>query len=119
MSLQVGSFCYASPGDAGRAACSQFQSSTTISGDSLKTVTCSGADETTGALLLDVVTTSASSGTSTTTQISQSISFPECVNQDYVEFLGVVFAGVLSVYILWLCGWRLLSFIGWTRGDNV
>ncbi|MDP2144405.1 MAG: hypothetical protein Q8J80_09795 [Gallionella sp.] len=118
MALQVGAFCYASPVEAGRAACSQFQPSTVIYANEVKTVTCSGSDALTGDLLLQVVTTDTATQISTVQNITQSLTFPPCVQEDYIAYFGVIFGGLMAVYVIWLCGRWMLSFLDFNRGAN-
>lgn len=117
MSLQVGASCYATAADAGRAACSQFSPVATLSGTTLKTVSCSASHATTGALLLDVVETDTVTQATTTTQVSQLVTFPPCVQQDYLDAAEVIISGLLAVWVIWYSGHKLISFLGWTRGS--
>lgn len=116
MALQVGALCYASAIEAGRAACSQFNSVTTISGNEIKTVTCSSADPMTGALQLSIATTNTNTQNTTTQIVAQPLNYPPCIVQDYIDAIGVIISGLLVVFIVWHGGWRMLSFLGWTRG---
>lgn len=118
MSLQVGMSCYSTAAQAGRAACSQYQPLSTINGNILKTVSCSSADTSTGALHLDIVTTDTSTSSVSSVQVSQQITFSDCVNQDYIDAAAIIFPALLAVYVVWICGWKMLSFVGWSRGEN-
>lgn len=119
MSMQVGASCYASSVDAGRAACASFDPVTTITASSVRTVTCASSDGVTGALNLSVSDTDIATNTTTITAISQLPAFPDCVQSDYVDAIGIIFAGLLSIWCIWICAWKLLSFLGWSRGENV
>ncbi len=118
MALQVGSFCYASLVEAGRATCSQFNPLTTINGNEIKTVTCAGSDLATGDLQLSVVVLDMLTNSSSTQTYSHALSYPPCIQQDYIDAAEVVIGAVLVIYVFWICGWKLLSFLGWTRGEN-
>ena len=119
MSLQVGNTCYLSPVDAGAAACSQFSPISTINSVSVKQVTCSSADATTGALNLFVTSTDLTTNVTTSQTVQQVLSFPPCIQTDYFDAFEVVFGAVLGLYVIWLCSWKLLSYLGWSRGENV
>lgn len=116
MSLQVGAFCYATPADAGRAACSQFQNVSSVSGGTVQTVSCSGSDSF-GNLFLSVSSVSVS-GASSVQVVSQQVSFPPCVQQDYVDALEVVAGSILAVWVLIYTGHKILGLLGWSRGDG-
>lgn len=98
MSFQVGAFCYPSPGDAGRAACTNFELQTSIDGTNIRTVSCSGADPTTGALQLDVATTDISTNVVSSVQIYQPITFSECMQQDVINAVGILIGAALGVW---------------------
>ena len=119
MSLQVGAFCYATPADAGRAACSQWQPVVNVSGNIIKSVTCYDINAVNGALFLRVATTDTSIPSTTFQNVSHLLSYPACVEQDYLVAAEIVIAGLLALYVTWLCGWKILSYLGWTRGENV
>lgn len=116
MAFQVGVSCYATAADAGRAACSQFQPLTTISGNTVKTVSCSSADVITGDLNLSVISTDIPTNITTAQGITHSLSFPPCIQQDYLDAIEVVSASLLSVLVIWWCGMKLVNFLGWSRG---
>jgi len=118
MPFQVGMACYSTAVDAGRAACSAFENISTINGNIVKTVSCTSSDFATGALNLSIASTDIVTNITTTESISQLITFPPCVEGDYVEAAGIIFAGLLSIWCIWICGWKLLSFLGWSRGEN-
>lgn len=117
MSFQVGASCFATAADAGRAACSQFPPVASISGDTVKTVSCSGSDGTSGALVLDIVSTA--SGVTTTSTISQPVTFGPCVQSDYVDAAEVVAGAALAVWAVWYGGKKVLQMLNWSRGSEV
>ena len=115
MTLQVGNACYANPVDAGVAACSSFApvSSVSADGSQVRTVSCGSSDPATGALLLNIATVGTSSGASSSTvQVSQSVAFPTCTQQDYVDAYMGIFGALLGAFGVlfgpyWI--WRLLT----------
>jgi hypothetical protein len=118
MSLQVGASCYASAADAGRAACSQFSPMLHVGETTARTISCTSADATSGALNLKIVSTDLASSAVTVTTTQQLQDYPPCVIQDYVDSLEVVAAAVLAVWSIWYCGMKLVGFLGWSRGDS-
>lgn len=118
MSLQVGALCYATAIEAGRAACSQFSSVTTINGDIIKTVTCSASDALTGDLQLSIASTDLISQITTTQIVAQPLNYPPCIAQDYIDAIELLIGALLVVFIVWHGGFRMLSFLGWTRGSQ-
>jgi hypothetical protein len=119
VSLQVGAFCYANAVEAGRAACSQFQPVTSLSGTLFKTITCTGSDATTGSLSLDLKTFDTAALTMTEQTFSQSLNYSDCVNQDYVDAAEVIFPALVAVWVVWICGRKMMDVLGWSRGDHV
>jgi hypothetical protein len=119
MSLQVGSFCYADAIEAGRAACSQFQPVSHLSDTVASTIYCSSSDATTGALNLSIVSTNILSGVVTTQTTQQRMDFMPCVLSDYVDFIGVIFGGIMTVWVVWYFGKKLLALLNWGRGEVV
>ena len=119
MSLQVGSFCYADIVQAGRAACSQFPVVSHISDTVASTLSCASSDATTGALNLSIVSTNLSSGVVTTITTQQRMDFMPCVLSDYVDFFGVIFGGIMTVWVVWYFGKKLLALLNWGRGEVV
>ena len=119
MSLQVGSSCYASAVDAGRAACSQFQTIATINGNILKTVSCSSSDISTGALVLDVVTTDTTTAVTSTVQVNQLVTFPPCVEGDYIVAAEIIAGALLALWVIGYSGHKLIQFLSTNRGDYV
>lgn len=118
MSLQVGSVCYASPVDAGSAACAAFVPVSSISGGQVQTVSCGSSDSTTGALNLTVSSTNISSGVTSSIQISQLQTFPPCAQGDFIAAFEVLFAGLLGLWAMWYGGSKLIGFLGWSRGQD-
>jgi hypothetical protein len=72
MSLQVGASCYASAADAGRAACSQFSPMLHVGETTARTISCTSADATSGALNLKIVSTDLASSAVTVTAVCHS-----------------------------------------------
>lgn len=120
MSYQVGLFCYSNLSEAGQAACVSFSpvSSMIDSGKYLRTISCQSASPITGALQLRVITTPLDgSGMTSTSTVEQSIAFPECQYQKYVDaseiIVGALLACIFSAYGLW----KIRSILNWSRSD--
>jgi hypothetical protein len=118
MSLQVGTLCYSSAVEAGRAACSQFSPVSMLSGSTMKTASCASSDAITGALLVNVVTTDLSTNASSVVQISQTVSFPACVQQDYIDAAEIIIGALLGLWCVWFTGKKIIETLGFTRGEN-
>jgi hypothetical protein len=109
MSYQVGVFCYATPVDAGAAACGRFTpvSAVTSGGDFVVTVSCEGVNPDTGALQLQVASTPTSgAGTTYKTVEQMPVLFP-CQHQDYLDAFSSVFWVLVSVIVVPYCLFRL------------
>jgi len=119
MALQVGNFCYATPADAGVAACSSFEAETSIQGTHLISATCYGTNPVTGALYIRMADTDTVANTTVFTVTSHLQSFPPCTNADYLEFMQVIFGGILTVWFVWWCGKKVINAINTGRGDYV
>ena len=113
MSLQVGRFCYASPVDAGAAACAQYAPVSEIvnSGLDLKTVSCSGSDPVTGALLLDVTTTPLDGSPGVSSAITHQISYSPCQETDYLAAFQTLAGTALGAFFVCYGIWRVYKFI--------
>jgi hypothetical protein len=119
VSLQVGSSCYASPADAGRAACSQFSPMLHVGDTTARTITCTSADASTGALNLKIVSTDLASSAVSVTTTQQLQDYPPCVQQDYIDSLEVVAGAFLGLWALYYFGRKVMQLLSWTRGENV
>ncbi|MDK6078350.1 hypothetical protein [Massilia varians] len=121
MSYQVGAACYATVVDAGAAACAQYApvSSLVQDGAVIRTVSCSSADPTSGALFLHISSTPSDGlGQTTSVTVKQSISFPDCQQSAYVQAAQVVFGACLGLWSVIWCGKKILELLNWGRGDN-
>lgn len=100
MSYQVGVACYATAADAGAAACAQYTPVTTMveNGAVIRTVSCSTADSTTGALKLQITSTPVDGSPSTTVFVSHPIAFADCMWPKFAEAGVVVFGMLLGIY---------------------
>lgn len=121
MSLQVGAFCYASPVEAGAAACGNFVpvSSLVDSGAAFRTVSCSSADAATGALNLRISTAPVDGSAATFTMVQQQVAFPNCRESDYYDAAEVILGAALGVWATWWGVMKIIHFLGWGRGDAV
>lgn len=104
MSYQVGLFCYATPVDAGQAACASYQpvSGVASAGNALVSSSCEGVDETTGALKLRIATSDISTGVTTYQTVEQLPAFAPC---QYTEILSFWWAIIPAVLIALLPIW--------------
>lgn len=120
MSYQVGSACYATVVEAGGAACAAFTpvTSLVLDGSAVRTVSCTSADSSTGALHLQITSTPVDGSAGTTAVVSQSISYPDCMQADYVA-AGEVIAGALLAAWAGIYGLQAIrNYLNWARGDN-
>lgn len=118
MSFQVGAFCYATSVDAGRAACSQFQNVSSLSPTQVQTVSCSGVDPASGSLLLNISSVDVGTGASSVQVVAQQISFPPCVQQDYLDALEYCAGGVLTLWGLYIGYMHIVRLIESHRGSE-
>lgn len=118
MPLQVGASCYSNAVDAGGAACSLFKPVTSIDfNGTVRTVSCIQADQVTGALVLDVASTSIN-GTSTHATVEQLQSFPQCNAPDYVAAAEQVAGALLAAWAITYGVWQIYKLLHWSRGDK-
>lgn len=120
MSYQVGAACYATVVEAGGAACAAYApvSTLVLDGAAVRTVSCTSADPSTGALKLQISTTPVDGSAGTSTVVSQSIAFPECTQGDYVAAAEIIFGAVLAA---WALVWGLNAvrrYLDWSRGES-
>lgn len=122
MSYQVGAACYATLVDAGAAACAQYAPVSTLVHDGavIRTVSCSSADPTTGALNLHISSTPAD-GSDATTEITvqQAITFSDCQQFAWVDAAEVIFASGLGLWAVIYGGKKLLEVLHWGRGESI
>lgn len=121
MSYQVGAACYATLVDAGTAACAAYApvSQLVQDGAVIRTVSCSGADATTGALNLSITSTPVDSGPGSTVIVQQAITYSDCQQFAYVDAAKVIFASALGLWCVIWCGKKLIETINWGRGESI
>jgi hypothetical protein len=121
MSYQVGAACYATVVDAGAAACAQYQPVSTLVQDGavIRTVSCSSADPTTGALNLNISSTPVGGSPGTSATVQQAITFPDCQQFAYVQAAQVIFGSLLGLWAVIWCGKKMIDIINWGRGESV
>jgi hypothetical protein len=117
MSFQVGSSCYATQADAGAAACSQFVPVYSQDATNFYSTTCASASAT-GALNLQNVTTKISNGAITTKLIAVMQSYPACIETDYLVAGETIAGALFGLWAIAYAGYKILSFLGWSRGQN-
>lgn len=120
MSLQVGLSCYATPVDAGVAACSAFAplSGLVTNGAVLRTVSCVSADQATGALNLQITSTPVDGSAGTVAYVSQSVSYPQCNQADYVAAGEIVFGAFLALWCSVYGLNEIRKMLHWSRADS-
>lgn len=116
MSLQVGSLCYATPVDAGSAACSSFVPVASVDASGVRTVSCVGSDQVTGALNLQVALTPPG-GSTTYSTISQLPSFPPCSHDEYLLAVEQIAGAVFACLAMTWGAWQIYKILHWSRGD--
>lgn len=100
MSVQVGAFCYAGSASAAPAACAAFTPVTSISGDTVTTLSCGGVDGAGGLVIQRSVVTGSSSPVVST--FTQSLAYPPCVQSDYAAAVLGVFGSLLLAWaVIW------------------
>lgn len=119
MSYQVGAACYATVVDAGGAACAAYAPLSTLvsNGAILRTVSCTSADSSTGALNFQITSTPVDGSATTTAIISQVISYPSCTQSDYLAASEIVIGAVLAVWASVYGLNEIRKYLGWSRGD--
>jgi hypothetical protein len=119
MSYQVGSACFATVVEAGGAACAAFAPVSTLvsNGTVLRTVSCSSADLSTGALNLQITSTPVDGSATTTATISQVISYPDCKQADYVAAGEVILGALLAAWALCYGPYAVTRLLNSSRGD--
>jgi len=118
MSLQVGLACYETAVYAGQAACASFVPVSNIDAAGVRSVSCSGADSSTGALQLTVAFTPTGGATSYST-ISQLQSFSPCMQQDYIQAAEIIFGVLLAAWAIVYGAYKVTQLLHWNRGDHV
>ncbi len=119
MSYQVGAACFATVVEAGGAACAAYAPVSTLveNGAVVRTVSCTSADQTTGALRLQITSTAVDGSPGTSTIVSQLISYPDCREGDYVAAAEILVGATLAC---WATVWGLnaiRNFLDWSRGE--
>lgn len=120
MPVQVGEACYANAVDAGPAACASFVPVSTLHPDGMgvTTVTCSGANPETGALLLAITSTKTGGATPTVAIIEQLQTFPACTLQDKVDAGIAVFNALLAAFALAIPAYLLYRFLNHNQREQ-
>lgn len=120
MSYQVGAACYATLVDAGTAACAAYApvSQLVQDGAVIRTVSCSGADSSTGALNLTITSSPVDGSPSSSAVVQQSITYPDCQQFAWVEAAEVIFASGLGLWAVIWCGKKIIETINWGRGES-
>lgn len=114
MSYQVGSFCYATPADAGQAACARYEpvSGITAGGDAVIGTSCEGANPETGALQLRVATTPTNGSPTTYQVVEQMPAFAPCQYATVIEYFSVVIPFIVVALVLpWFVYKKISGFL--------
>lgn len=118
MSYQVGNFCYATDFDAANAQCAAYTPISSITSGVLTATTCNNAT-TDGYVNLFVTKTNLTTGVTTTSFVLVPEAAGSCIYPDVADAAEVIIGGLLSLYVIWVCGWRIINLIGWSRqGDH-
>jgi len=118
MALQVGDSCYATPFDAGVAACAFFSAPPFQNTTQLVTSQCVGTQAGTGSLIIQTRTTTFATNSTTAVNSTLLQGYPPCVETDYLVAGEVIAGALLSLWAIGYCGYKVLSFLGWSRGDS-
>ena len=117
MSLQVGSFCFASQLDAATAACSAFTTLHYSDRFVLQSTSCTGVTPA-GALMLQVSSTNIRNGITSVANYTQLEAYPPCNESSYIAAAETIFGAVLVLWMLIYTGRKLVNFADWSRGSN-
>ena len=120
MSYQVGSYCYATPADAGTATCSRFSPVSVVSsaGTHIISTSCESVNAETGALLLRVATSEISSGAVSYQTVEQLPAYFPCQEQELWNF-WLSLLPLALVAIIPLGTWYVIhKFMISHRGEN-
>lgn len=98
MPVQVAGYCYATNADAAPAACAGFASLSQLmpDGQTVKTVSCTGTNSETGALLI-TVTTLPPAGPQSAIVLEQTPNFPPCIESDKVEATMAITSALMAL----------------------
>lgn len=120
MSYQVGAACYATLVDAGTAACAAYApvSQLVQDGAVIRTVSCSGADASTGALNLTITSTPVDGSASSSAVVQQAITYSDCQQFAWVQAGETVIAALLGLVLVIYCGKLIINTLNWGRGDT-
>jgi hypothetical protein len=118
MALQVGGSCYATVVDAGAAACAEYNQAGFMDATNIYTTTCTSANATTGVLNLSVITTKISTNVSTVKALTVSPAYPPCNEPAHLAAYETIFGGVLALFAICYGGYKVISFLGYSRGSH-
>lgn len=118
MSYQVGSLCYISKADAAVPACSAFQPVSSLNGNILTTVSCSGVNADGSLAMVRSVVDASTSTAPVVTSFSQVLDYGPCTQGDYVEAFNSLLGPVLALAVACWGLWRMASYLGWGRADS-
>lgn len=117
MSYQVGASCYPTVADAAVAACAAYSpTSSTSGGSSVLSASCDHAEGSN--LILRVVSSPIDGSLQTSKFISQTFSYPDCVQADYVAAGELVFAAILLSWSLIFGLNKIRSYLDWSRQND-
>jgi hypothetical protein len=117
VTVQVGSYCFATPADAGPHACASFVPVSHVDGSTLTSVGCSAANAD-GSLTMFRSSVDMPSGVETRGAFTLTPDYPACVQMDYVAAAEAVAGPMLAVAVICWGAWKFISFLGWGRGDG-
>jgi hypothetical protein len=110
MSVQVGSYCYATTADAAGAACSIFVPITTIGSDEVvRTLSCAGNNG--DALQIVLTKTHPTSGYLGDTWMTQYMTYPPCTEQLKTDAYLAIFGAALSAVVICYSLWRVYRLV--------
>lgn len=120
MSYQVGAACYATLVDAGTAACAAYApvSQLVQDGAIIRTVSCSGADVSTGALNLNITSTPVDGSAASSVVVQQALAFSDCQEPAWREAGEAIASALLGLWLVIYVGKKIIDTINWGRGES-
>jgi hypothetical protein len=117
MALQVGDSCYATQLDAAIATCAIFQPVYYQDATYAYSLSCVGTDGISRLSLVRTKTT-ISTNTSVTTNFTQALAYPPCQQDAQLAAYETIFGGVLALFAICYGGYKVISFLGYSRGSH-
>lgn len=116
-SVQVGASCYATPVDAGAAACAAHVSSVTVQGGDVVSLSCAGVTALGELVMQTGVVPVGSSASAVVSQYTLAPVFQPCQDADKVQAGLMITSAVIVAVTLCGCAYSVVRFLNWSRGE--